>query len=113
MNPYVSDGIHPEASRRVYRAEIRKLKPSQKILFHITDPVFYTSFFITLAHITGFYFVSVVIGKIQITGIKDRSLTDQAAQNAAFEIIDHDLLWDATKEAKGILMAGQEMFHGL
>ncbi len=52
-------------------------------------------------------------GKIEISRIEHRSLAGSTPQHCAFEVVDHDLPGDPTKGREGVLMGGEEVFHGL
>src|SRR5205823_3436443 len=56
---------------------------------------------------------AVMSGKIGVARIKERLLASGMAQDADFEVVDHDFLRDAAKELEGMTMAGQEVVHGL
>jgi hypothetical protein len=47
-------------------------------------------------------------GEIQIVGIEQRGGSGQAPQHRRLQVVHHDL-----KEGKGVLVAGEELLHGL
>jgi hypothetical protein len=89
------------------------LQTGEEILFHVAHAVFHPAFFIALANITGGNSKAVVRGKVQVFRIEHRGLAHGALQDGGVEVVDHDFVWNASKEVKGMLVAGEEVFHRL
>ncbi len=54
-----------------------------------------------------------MLGQIQIARMQRDWAADRMGQHRRFTVVDHHLGGGATKVGKAILMAGQEVFHGL
>ena len=51
--------------------------------------------------------------KVEIFGIEHGGVAHGALEDGRFEVVDHDFARNATKEIKGMLVASEEVFHGL
>ena len=89
------------------------VETSEEILFHIAHAVFHAAFFIALADIARGNGKAVVRGKVQVFGIEHGGFAHGALEDGGFEVVDHDFVRNAPKELKGVLVAGEKVFHGL
>jgi hypothetical protein len=63
---------------------------------------------VSLALVAGDDSEAGMAGEIQIVGIEQRGGSGQAPQHRRLQVVHHDL-----KEGKGVLVAGEELLHGL
>jgi hypothetical protein len=94
-------------------AEVGHLETGEHVLFHVPHAIFHPAFFIALAGIARDNGKAVVPGTVEILGIEHRGFPQGALEHGGFEMIHHDFLRNATKEVKGVLMAGEAVLHGL
>ncbi len=113
MDADVSDGITPVRGGRIDGVEIGQVESGEEISLYITNPMLHAPFFVSFAHSTGGDGEAVVIGKIKVDGIEDRLLASHSFEHGTLQIINHDFPGNRPESLEGILMAGQEMFHGL
>src|SRR4029077_12971730 len=64
-------------------------------------------------NIAGLDRKAVVAGKVEIARIEHWSGAGQTLQDRRFKIVDHDFGWHAAKGCEAMLVAGEEMLHGL
>ena len=113
VNSDIGNLIEPISGRWIDDFKIGKLEAVKKVLFHITHTVFHPAFFIALADIARSNGKAVVGGEVQIFRIKHGRFAQGALEHGGFEVVDHDFVRNAPKEVKGMLVAGEEVFHGL
>ena len=68
---------------------------------------------IAFAHIARHEAKAVVCGKVRVLGIEHGGVAKSPLEHGRFEIVDHHLVGNGAKVGKGMLVAGEEMFHGL
>src|SRR6266567_4790710 len=94
-------------------AEVGDFQTGEEILFDVPYAVFHPAFFIPLAHIARGNGKAVVGSEVEVLGIEHGGFAERALEDGGFEVVDHDFVRNAPKEVKGVLVAGEEVFHGL
>src|SRR6201993_3192336 len=113
MEPHVSDLLHPAARLCIERFQGTDFQTTQEVLLDVADGVLHAPFFVSPPDITGHRFEAVVCSKIQVTGIKDRSVAGDALQHSALKIIVHGAPSTCAEVFQGVAVGGQEAFHAL
>ena len=65
-------------------------RPARKFFFDITNAIFYTAFFVAFSDGAGRYGKTVVIGEVQIFGIENRILAQDAVEYCGLKVVYHD-----------------------
>ena len=92
---------------------VGQLQSGEEVFLHVTDGVFDAAFFVGFAHVAGAGLEAVMGGEVQIAGIEDGAFAEAMAQHAGLEVVDEDDAGRAAEELQGVVVAGEEVFHGL
>ena len=113
MQPHIGHGLQPMPDGGIPCTEVGEVETGEEILFDIAHSVFHPALFIALAHIARHDAKAVVRGKVSVPRIEHRRFARGALQHSRFEVVHHDFLGNGAKVFEGVLMASQEVFHGL
>ena len=109
----IGDVVEPVNCRRIDGLEVTGIESCQEVFLYVAHRIFDDTLLITFANAARNDGKAVVIGKIQVLRIENRSLSGYSFQYSRFEIIDHDPRGDTSKVLQGALVTAEKMFHGL
>ena len=94
-------------------AQVGDLQAGEAMLFDRAHAVFHPAFCLPLADIARGNGQAAVVSQVEGRGIAHRRFASGALEDGGCEVIDHDGVGDATKKLPGVVMAGQNVRHGL
>src|SRR5207249_3454884 len=103
----------PRLSGRMQDAAIGEVETGENVLLDVAHPVFHAALFLALAHMARPKATSVVRSKVRLLGIEHWCVAQGPLEPSRFEVIDPDLWGHGAKERQGMVVAGEEGFHGL
>src|ERR1700726_1502136 len=113
MDSDVSDLLHPAARLGIECFQRADLQTIEEVLLNVPDRVFNAPLFVSPPDITGHWLEAVVCGKIQITRIKNRSVTGEPLEDSRLKIIMHGAPRTCTVVFQRVAIGSQEAFHTL
>src|SRR6516164_3408051 len=113
MESHVSDLLHPAARLGVECFQGTDFQTIEEVLLDVADCVLHAPLFVSPPDITGHRFEAVVCSKIQITGIKDRSVAGDALKDRGLKIIVHGAPSTCAEVLQCMAVGGQEAFNSL
>jgi len=109
----VGDLVQPDSGGGIQGLEVRDVESGQEVFLGIPHPVFHASFFVSRADVAGGDGETICVCKVEIGRIEDGSLPRDPPKYGGFQVVDHDFPRNRAKVIEGVLMAGEEMLHGL
>jgi hypothetical protein len=113
MHAHIGDGVEPVLGSGSQHAEVGDIEPRQEVFLDVAHAVFHPALFVALADIARHDAKAMMLGEGSILGIEHRRLAQGAFEDGGFEVVDHDGLGHPAERLKGVLMTGEEVFHGL
>jgi len=89
------------------------IPPGEEVFLHIAHAVFDAAFFVGFAHVAGAGFKAVMGGEVEVAGIEDGAFAERMFEHPGLEVVDEDDAGRAAEKLQRILVAGEEVFHGL